>query len=155
MMFAPLEGWRHVKVTDRHTAVERLGAALRILPALADGAAACRGGDEVRLLILSFAKVDLTLVHFSFLMPGHLEHSPARRLSVGCAGCNVCNSALAGYRLARLAVKFGDEILLDDLIVRLLADCPWRNAPRGSLAGELLRICRQVARRTYSGGKGG
>ena len=21
MMFAPLEGWRHVKVTDRHTAV--------------------------------------------------------------------------------------------------------------------------------------
>src|SRR4030081_3277570 len=22
MMFAPLEGWRHVKVTDRHTAVE-------------------------------------------------------------------------------------------------------------------------------------
>src|SRR2546426_8439440 len=23
MMFAPLEGWRHVKVTDRHTAVDR------------------------------------------------------------------------------------------------------------------------------------
>ena len=22
MMFAPLEGWRHVKVTDRHTAVD-------------------------------------------------------------------------------------------------------------------------------------
>src|SRR5438067_11930831 len=25
MMFAPLEGWRHVKVTDRHTAVDYLG----------------------------------------------------------------------------------------------------------------------------------
>jgi hypothetical protein len=24
MMFAPLEGWRHVKVTDRHTAVDTL-----------------------------------------------------------------------------------------------------------------------------------
>ena len=22
MMFAPLEGWRHVKVTDRHTALD-------------------------------------------------------------------------------------------------------------------------------------
>ena len=22
MMFAPLEGWRHVKVTDRHTAID-------------------------------------------------------------------------------------------------------------------------------------
>jgi hypothetical protein len=22
MMFAPLEGWRHVKVTDRHTAMD-------------------------------------------------------------------------------------------------------------------------------------
>jgi hypothetical protein len=35
------------------------------------------------------------------------------------------------YRLARLAVKFGAEILLDDLIVRLSADCPWRDEPRG------------------------
>jgi hypothetical protein len=26
MMFAPLEGWRHVKVTDRHTAVDCAGA---------------------------------------------------------------------------------------------------------------------------------
>src|SRR5205085_12541163 len=26
MMFAPLEGWRHVKVTDRHTAVDYAGA---------------------------------------------------------------------------------------------------------------------------------
>ena len=26
MMFAPLEGWRHVKVTDRHTAIDYAGA---------------------------------------------------------------------------------------------------------------------------------
>src|SRR5262249_60358057 len=32
MMFAPLEGWRHVKVTDRHTAV----AYARVLKDLAD-----------------------------------------------------------------------------------------------------------------------
>ena len=32
MMFAPLEGWRHVKVTDRHTAVHYA----RALKALAD-----------------------------------------------------------------------------------------------------------------------
>ena len=32
MMFAPLEGWRHVKVTDRHTAVDYA----RVLKDLAD-----------------------------------------------------------------------------------------------------------------------
>jgi hypothetical protein len=45
--------------------------------------------------------------------------------------CDVCKRAGA-YRLARLAVKYGAEILLDDLIVRLSADCPWRDEPRGS-----------------------
>jgi hypothetical protein len=30
MMFAPLEGRRHVKVTDRHTAVDALGSPLRV-----------------------------------------------------------------------------------------------------------------------------
>jgi hypothetical protein len=45
--------------------------------------------------------------------------------------CDVCGRAGA-YRLARLAVKYGAEILLDDLIVRLSADCPWRDEPRGS-----------------------
>jgi hypothetical protein len=45
--------------------------------------------------------------------------------------CEVCNRADA-YRFARLAVKYGAEILLDDLIVRLSADCPWRDEPRGS-----------------------
>ena len=29
-------------------------------------------------------------------------------------------------------MKYGAEILLDDLIVRLSADCPWRDEPRGS-----------------------
>jgi hypothetical protein len=45
--------------------------------------------------------------------------------------CATCQRAGA-YRLARLAVKFGSEILLDDLLLRLSADCPWRDDPRGS-----------------------
>jgi hypothetical protein len=48
--------------------------------------------------------------------------------------CELCKRAGA-YRLARLAVKFGAEILLDDLIVRLSSDCPWRDDPRGSGCG--------------------
>jgi hypothetical protein len=45
--------------------------------------------------------------------------------------CDACKRA-GSYRLARLAVKFGAEILLDDLLVRLSADCPWRDEPRGT-----------------------
>jgi hypothetical protein len=45
--------------------------------------------------------------------------------------CDVCHRAGA-YRLARLAGKFGAEILLDDLLARLSADCPWREEPRGT-----------------------
>jgi hypothetical protein len=45
--------------------------------------------------------------------------------------CDVCNRA-AAHRLAQLAVKYGAEIRLGDLIVRLSADCPWRDDPRGS-----------------------
>jgi len=48
--------------------------------------------------------------------------------------CDLCKRKGA-YRLARLATKFGSEILLDDLIVRLSADCPWRDDPRGSGCG--------------------
>lgn len=44
--------------------------------------------------------------------------------------CDVCKRAGA-YRLARLAAKFGSEILLDDLLVRPSADCPWRDDVRG------------------------
>jgi hypothetical protein len=44
--------------------------------------------------------------------------------------CDLCNRS-GGYRLARLAVKFGSEILLDDLLLRLSGDCPWRDEPRG------------------------
>jgi hypothetical protein len=29
-------------------------------------------------------------------------------------------------------VKYGAEILLDDLIVRLSSDCPWRDEQRGT-----------------------
>jgi hypothetical protein len=45
--------------------------------------------------------------------------------------CDACKRAGA-YRLARLAVKFGAEILLDDLLVRLSADCPWQDDQRGT-----------------------
>jgi hypothetical protein len=45
--------------------------------------------------------------------------------------CDACKRAGA-YRLARLAVKFGSEILLDDLLIKLSADCPWRDDPRGT-----------------------
>jgi hypothetical protein len=45
--------------------------------------------------------------------------------------CETCKRA-GSYRLARLAVKYGAEILLDDLLVRLSADCPWRDEPRGA-----------------------
>jgi hypothetical protein len=48
--------------------------------------------------------------------------------------CELCKRAGA-YRLARLAVKYGSEILLDDLIVRLSNDCPWRDDPRGNGCG--------------------
>src|SRR6478609_8339994 len=43
--------------------------------------------------------------------------------------CDACKRA-GSYRLARPAVKYGAEILLDDLLVRLSADCPWRDDPR-------------------------
>jgi hypothetical protein len=43
--------------------------------------------------------------------------------------CEACKRA-GSYRLARLAVKYGAEILLDELLVRLSADCPWRDDPR-------------------------
>jgi len=39
------------------------------------------------------------------------------------------------YRLVRLATKYGSEILLDDLIVRLSNDCPRRDDPRGTVCG--------------------
>lgn len=45
--------------------------------------------------------------------------------------CDACKRA-GSYRLARLAVKYGSEILLEDLLVRLSADCPWRDDPQGS-----------------------
>jgi hypothetical protein len=75
----------------------------------------------------------LTLVPFSFSIPGHVRHPAAGRLSVG-SGPGALRGLQAGraYRLARLAVKYGAEIRLDDLIVRLSSDCPWRDELRGS-----------------------
>ena len=43
MMFAPLEGWRHVKVTDRHTAVDYA----HVLKDLADLHFACQSASKI------------------------------------------------------------------------------------------------------------
>src|SRR5262245_40117703 len=56
--------------------------------------------------------------------------------------CDVCKRAGA-YRLARLAVKYGAEILLDDLIVRLSSDCATSRADRAARASP---ICRRRSR---------
>jgi hypothetical protein len=52
--------------------------------------------------------------------------------------CDTCKRAGA-YRLARLAAKFGSEILLEDLLARLSANCAWRDDARGSGCGA--RFC--------------
>jgi hypothetical protein len=88
----------------------------------------------------------------------HFPKSPAAgRLSVG-SGPPSLRGVQAGYRLARLAVKFGAEILLDDLIVRISADCAWRDDPRGSGCGarfpDLPPDLPARAMRVIVGGKG-
>lgn len=44
-------------------------------------------------------------------------------------GCNRCKRR-GSYRLARLAAKFGPEITMDELLLRLSYDCPWRDGKR-------------------------
>jgi hypothetical protein len=41
-------------------------------------------------------------------------------------GCERCKRS-GQYRLARLAAKFGPEIAMQDLLLRLTADCPGRD----------------------------
>src|ERR1700730_17578235 len=60
--------------------------------------------------------------------------------------CDTCRRA-GSYRLARLAVKYGAEILLDDLLVRLSADCPWRDDPRTRLGRTSVASGRAASRR--------
>ena len=60
--------------------------------------------------------------------------------------CDLCKRKGA-YRLARLATKYGSEVLLDDLIERLSADCPWRDDPRGSGCAHGSPTCRRAGRR--------
>lgn len=43
-------------------------------------------------------------------------------------GCDLCHRR-GQYRLARLAAKFGAEIGIDALLLRLSVDCPWREGP--------------------------
>jgi hypothetical protein len=62
--------------------------------------------------------------------------------------CDVCERA-ESYRLARLAVKYGPQILLDDLIVRLSSDCPWRDEPR-SICGRAFPTSRPGVRAQFA-----
>ncbi len=43
-------------------------------------------------------------------------------------GCDLCHRR-GQNRLTRLAAKFGAEIGIDALLLRLSADCPWRDDP--------------------------
>jgi hypothetical protein len=48
-------------------------------------------------------------------------------------GSLICGEGLAQRRFPPpWCVEFGAEILLDDLLLRLSADCPWRDEPRGT-----------------------
>lgn len=38
--------------------------------------------------------------------------------------CDDCHRH-GGYRLIRLALKYGPDITLDDLLIQLTKDCPW------------------------------
>jgi hypothetical protein len=74
--------------------------------------------------------------------------------------CDTCKRAGA-YRLARLAAKFGSEILLDDLLIQLSADCPWRDEPRGSCGARFADLpprrppdMPRLQMRVIHGGKG-
>jgi hypothetical protein len=73
----------------------------------------------------------LTSVPLSFSIAGHVRRLVEYPWVLVRVRCEMCKRAGA-YRLARLAVKYGAEILLDDLIIRLSSDCPWRDEPRGS-----------------------
>jgi hypothetical protein len=68
--------------------------------------------------------------------------------------CDTCKRAGA-YRLARLAVTYGAEILLDDLLLRLSADCPWRDDARGTCGAHFTDLPPVLMRfRVVTGGKG-
>lgn len=43
-------------------------------------------------------------------------------------GCNLCGRKNA-YRLARIAVAFGPEAAMGDVLEKLAASCPWRMKP--------------------------
>jgi len=64
--------------------------------------------------------------------------------------CDTCKRA-GSYRLARLAVKYGVEILLDDLLARLSADCPWRDDLRGTCGARFADMApgRPLARTAF------
>lgn len=44
--------------------------------------------------------------------------------------CGMCPNRQGAYRLARLAVKYGSETPLDEVLARISADCPYQRGPR-------------------------
>jgi hypothetical protein len=80
-----------------------------------------------------------------FYASRRLVHFPYVLMRLRCASCKRAGS----YRLVRLAVKYGAEILLEDLLVRLSADCPWR-----TIAPSLWSALRGHAAATTTGPSG-
>jgi hypothetical protein len=54
--------------------------------------------------------------------------------------CHACKRE-GGYRLARLAEKFGAEIELGDLMDHIAFDCPWRRPPTARRPGKYEAKC--------------
>lgn len=58
-------------------------------------------------------------------VPQCLSQYPYARLTVQCTSCHRRGT----YSVARLAVRFGSEVDLDDLLRALTASCPWQRPP--------------------------
>jgi hypothetical protein len=54
--------------------------------------------------------------------------------------CHVCKRG-GNYRLARLAVKFGADMTIADLIEHIAFDCPWRRPPKERHPGKYEPKC--------------
>ena len=64
--------------------------------------------------------------------PDRLASYPWVIVRVSCRRCN----RHGAYRLARLAAKYGSEMSMSDLLVRLSYDCPWHGEARNKAENE-------------------
>ena len=55
--------------------------------------------------------------------------------------CDRCPGRKGSYRLARLAQRYGAEISLDELLMRVAADCPWMIPPGGRAGNQYVPMC--------------